>query len=1283
MASVAALRTVKVSYVSEGAEKFRSDAEAAAASQTNLAQQSERAALVSEQAARRQLSATTAFEKLRATVDPTVRALQQYERGLSVVDRALRQDASIANEAAEAQRLLQRRYDEAAAAANRLSVEQRALARDTIAAREAAIAQASAFQATLNQRLGVRTPSVGSDRASDFAAAAEAADRLRARYDPLFQAQRTYRADLTELRGALGAGILSEDAYTAAITHRKSAFVDQIATLGRVSAAEGEMAAASERSAAAARSVANASAGWQGLGAMGAASLAEVQIARARADANAEASRRLGGLGAAANQNAAGRRLRSDEITNLIYQGGDITAQLGSGSPLSMIALQQGPQIAQVFAGPGGASVKGAFSQAAEAVGGFLTRIGSVGIALGGVTLAAGVGTAALMSYRSAQTEAERALRGVGRASGVTLAQINALADGQSRALGLTRNATREVAVTFAATGRVGAEALPGALAATRGFAGFLGVDPQEGATALAGILADVSRGAGELADRYGLLSDAQAESIQRMDAQGNRLGAQKRLLDALRDSTRDLGQEQSRWARLGGIVSDAWNGLGSLTDRALGGTGGGTDEQIRSLLQDRLRAQQSSIGRAASSRGGDLEDSARAIAETKRELEAVEARITRARTIAQEIDNNRLSAEIGAIVRGLSPAEEALKRLEDGTQKIRSGLSRLPLDEQRAAQNALDGMLRSSEALRDNMKTGGEQFAASLRQAQFDSQTVGFTDRNRSAAQVDFDFKARAEQALSSGTASEQNARLQSLEMERVTRIQTLERQNQLDLNRTGGAFSRFDTTLQSQILGAARGSVSAEIIAAIAGKESSGNANVGYSKILGEDGRPSSAYGLGQITRGTAQEATRLGYLPQGFDRTDVATMAQGIAGVLQMKIDQNGGDLSRGIMAYRGSNDPSVNRSYLAEVLRKSGQMGDVSETGLARDQDTNARALKSANDNLRLNTELYGVNGARLEAQTRATEQYNALLARGVSAADAASIAFSGLSDKLVSVERAGRLVQFMRDDDFTRAQLGRDRIDQQAYAVGRSRFGDTISPEAMAAIGRTRDTLELAETKSLFTDGVTSFVTDLRRGGDAATALSNAFGNAADRLIAKVMDSAISSAFGAIGGGSGGGGIGGFLSGLFGGGNATGVTLYSSPAGPGFAAGGYTGAGGRLEPAGLVHRGEVVWSQGDVARVGGVAVAEAIRRGLPGYAAGGPVGAPAWMPPPANAAGGPASVQVAVNNAPADHTATATVTNGPQGPRVEVQLEKMLDGMIADGRFDKSLGRRFGSRAVGR
>lgn len=53
-------------------------------------------------------------------------------------------------------------------------------------------------------------------------------------------------------------------------------------------------------------------------------------------------------------------------------------------------------------------------------------------------------------------------------------------------------------------------------------------------------------------------------------------------------------------------------------------------------------------------------------------------------------------------------------------------------------------------------------------------------------------------------------------------------------------------------------------------------------------------------------------------------------------------------------------------------------------------------------------------------------------------------------------------------------------------------------------------------------------------------------------------------------------------------------------------GGFTGWGGKYEPAGVVHRGEVVWSQEDVARAGGVSVVEAMRLGRRGYANGGAV-----------------------------------------------------------------------------
>ncbi|WP_429813536.1 phage tail tip lysozyme [Ensifer sp. B1-9] len=65
-------------------------------------------------------------------------------------------------------------------------------------------------------------------------------------------------------------------------------------------------------------------------------------------------------------------------------------------------------------------------------------------------------------------------------------------------------------------------------------------------------------------------------------------------------------------------------------------------------------------------------------------------------------------------------------------------------------------------------------------------------------------------------------------------------------------------------------------------------------------------------------------------------------------------------------------------------------------------------------------------------------------------------------------------------------------------------------------------------------------------------------------------------------------------------------------------GGYTGPGNKYDPAGVVHRGEVVWSQADVARAGGVHVVEAMRLGRRGYANGGAVDVqPIGLPRAAN------------------------------------------------------------------
>ncbi|TWH05608.1 phage tail length tape measure family protein [Pseudoxanthomonas taiwanensis] len=174
--------------------------------------------------------------------------------------------------------------------------------------------------------------------------------------------------------------------------------------------------------------------------------------------------------------------------------------------------------------------------------------------------------------------------------------------------------------------------------------------------------------------------------------------------------------------------------------------------------------------------------------------------------------------------------------------------------------------------------------------------------------------------------------------------------------------------------------------------------------------------------------------------------------------------------------------------------------------------------------------------------------------------------------------------------------------------------------------------------------------------DGLDGMFESFATTLRRMAAEVMAAQILQQFTAVGGSTG---IVGDLIGLFRG-------------GWGYADGGYTGPGGKYQPAGVVHKGEVVWSQSDVARAGGVGVVEAMRRGLRGYANGGPVGIRAPT------AGGP-SVEINIEN--------------KSGTRMEAQTSDLrFDGKkwvtsivleaIGSGQADSVAGQRWGVRPRG-
>ncbi|WP_437871519.1 phage tail length tape measure family protein [Methylorubrum extorquens] len=1026
MATLNTIRTVSVRYQSEGADRFRSDADAAAASQANLAQATEQAATVSEQSARRQLSAASAYDRVRASVDANYRAQMAMERATRTVDRAMQQ------------------------------------------------------------------------------------------------------------------GVIDGAAYERTLAQIQARFTTTTTAADRMAAA------------------------WRNLGTVGEANSRLLTPAGRLATLSSDGSVQFRpGMGPAANQNVAGRRLRQDEITNLTYQGGDVVAQLGSGSPLSMIALQQGPQIAQVFAGPGGASVKGAFAQATEAAMGLASRVGVIGGAFGALAVAAGAGIAAVVSFRSGQTELEKILAGVGRTSGATVAQINALADAQARAGGMSRGAARDLASIYASTGRVDAGVLAGAVAATPDFAKLLGADQKDAAGQLAGALGDVSRGAGDLAQRYGLLNDATAESVRRLDAQGDRLGAQRLLLASVRDSTRGLAEESRGWALVVETLANNWDRLGQALDRLA--TGGGVEARIADLRQV-LESQSDSY------LPGFLQRFSTRPA-LQAELDKLLERQRVGQQQAERAQAAQRSLEIGGIVRSLFPEQQEFERLQEQVERVRRAISdpvRFGLEGGALGQTEA-AFARISQTLKtmaeDIARFGSAAAAAANRTAEFNNRTVGFTPSGRSAAEVmqryesdmrlkGFDpngpsssaleasFNARLNQPglnfqdlykLTQQRDEEMRAALErdSFRRARDIELDTIRKTQSLEQTQAGGAFSRLSKEIQQQLVTAAQNPryarIPVGIAAAITGPESQGNLDIGYSKSLGEDGRPSSAYGLGQITRGTAADAVRRGFLPPGFDRMNRDTMGEGILGVLSMKLADNDGDLTKAIMAYRGSNKPGVNEAYAAKVMRDAGQFGDPSTTAQVRQQDEYSRALRDQQQQLANVTQNYGRNGAAMEASSLAAQRYNALLDAGVPPSQALATSIQELATKTTNVAQQIKMTQFAADIGFEREQLGRTQIEQSAYAQARNRIGSTTSDEARFIIRETETNARLYESKAAVTDAMGGFVTDLRRGTDAASAFSSMLGRLADRALNGLTDSLVSGLFSA---GSKGGAAAGGLGGIF-------------------------------------------------------------------------------------------------------------------------------------------------------
>lgn len=385
--------------------------------------------------------------------------------------------------------------------------------------------------------------------------------------------------------------------------------------------------------------------------------------------------------------------LARNEVVNLSRQLQDVAVTLQAGQPLSTILLQQGTQIADIFASSN-ATMKGFFQQATSGVARFAMSLTGMATGLLAVGAAATyVGTA----YGNSQREVERLVNGLGRGSGATVGNINSIAESVSAQQRISTSSARDIASQYAGTGRIGGGNIEALTRITRDYAAQTGVDLKVGADELAKAFSgDVVKGAEALNEKLGFLDNRTREYIRTLQEQGNRQGAIRATIDAMQPTIQSAAERVSvfakAWERLKAAASNGVDAVG----RAVAGQTT-AEERLAQLTQQRIKAE------AGGSR--IFRDPVR-LAEISKETAEIQEQI-RFNSILQRqtqkaAEERRASMEAGTIIRDISKDEERIKDLRAELEK----LNKVRGEGGQGAVGDQTGQNRAYDALQQAVKT-------------------------------------------------------------------------------------------------------------------------------------------------------------------------------------------------------------------------------------------------------------------------------------------------------------------------------------------------------------------------------------------------------------------------------------------------------------------------------------------------------------------------------------------------------------------------------------------------
>lgn len=1112
----------------------------------------------------------------------------------------------------------------------------------------AADTSASQIQKLIDQQLRIGKPAATANlRGEDIAAYGQSLDQLRAKYNPLFAVISNYKSAVADIREANRNGAISADEMAAALTRQRQA------ALGAIDAVKGR---SSETGPAA-------------------------QFRR----------------------------------TNLTYQLFDIGQGAATGQPLGMIAAQQLPQIAQLYAGQGGANAAlKDFSSLASGAARFITPV-TAGVA--GLTGALLLGAKAWGDYLASTKEVETAAAGLGRAVAGTQASLEASASAGASAAGISVTSARSMEAAFLRTGKIGSENYEKLISISKDFGATIGTDSDAAGQALAQMFADPEKAAQALYQQYGLIDAATARQATNLARQNRQSEAQAVLLDALpgklasaTEATTKLGRA---WENVATAASNAWDWLGRATNNAISGP---DLETQRAMAQVRLQNAQGSVlpswlsgVNSAQSQVDDLngqiqkrdEENARRQAEAER-IRISQAASTVAENSPANADTQKIQSyrnDIAALNSGLSVvgSDSTLAKMYTDAIDAKSRALDALLNKQARAieldrldiqiQNERNPIARADlEARRTRLQLSDQEInsydlenqAANARN-KIILETISTAQTQTSDMRTEIGIRTSLTAQVAAGTLTADQANTQ-LQTELALRPLILaaataevgKRQELLDT--VTKLRAAYDATAEAQRNANAASYVSDQqrnidrlrFQTSIAGQGTNDQ-----SMLLAQYDAEAKIRELGASTDLAAKiraNATETEKWNQQLARTTDAwnTIRRAEEDAIDSAVDKlTSGDfkgaldsiaddakktlLQLGVTnplknALTGSNygtfgdvggvggvfkqmfggDKSVSSMAVTAgtVMINGGVTAGSLVPGTASDATGSVtRLLTGANNN----SALTGNIGTYAQAirNIESSGNYSAL-GPITKSGDRAYGAYGIMGANIPSWTK-GALGNSMTPSQFLSNQGAQDAVFSKYFGASVAKYGNPQDAASVWFTGRPQATgANAADVLGTTGSGyVAKFNAQLNSLGSSATAasanvggLGTATGTAAQGLtnfgggIGQFGNQLMSTFTG--GGGSSGGGLFGSLFSsigkLFGGGTSSGFDIGSNvTAFKGFDVGGYTGYGGRLEPAGVAHKGEVIWNQDDVRRVGGPAAAEAMRLGYRGYDRGGVVG----------------------------------------------------------------------------